>query len=217
MKTIPKTQFLAIRHGQTRWNAEERYMGHADSPLTEIGRNQALAIGHRMKTYQFDALISSDLGRARETAAIIADCTGHRVKTDSRLRERNFGVLEGLAVPEIKARYAEVFDKLNINDPDFIIPMGESHRQHYQRNADFIDEWLNQKPGSTVAMVVHGGVLDSIFRYITRLPLAHPRCFIAHNASLSIFVHGLFYGTTRWVIDTWNDGGHLNSAGCYPV
>jgi probable phosphoglycerate mutase len=88
-----------------------------------------------MKAFEFNSLISSDLGRAQETASIIANYIGHVVETDSRIREINCGVLEGLTVPEIKAKHSEILEKLNDNDPDYMIPMGENHRQHYQRNA----------------------------------------------------------------------------------
>jgi probable phosphoglycerate mutase len=211
MKTNHKTTLLAIRHGETRWNAEQRFQGHEDSPLTEAGRNQVEALGLRMKAFEFNSLISSDLGRAQETAAIIARITGHTVETDSRIRERNYGVLEGLTVPEIKARHSETLIKLDENDPDYLIPKGESHRQHYQRNAEFMNELLRQRAGTNIALVIHGGVLDSIFRYVAGLPLNRPRCFTTNNASLSMITHGTFYGTTRWVIETWNDVGHLNA------
>ena len=209
MPTQPELTLLAIRHGETVLNVEKRYQGHGDSPLTETGRNQVSALGRRMEKMVFDTLISSDLGRAQQTASIIADYTGHSVKTDSRLRERNYGVLEGLTVPEIKARHSEVLERLDANDPDYIIPEGESHRQHYQRNIAFFDELLNGRSGEKVAMVVHGGVLDSLFRYVARLPLDQPRCFITANASLTTITHGIFYGTVRWVIETWGDTGHL--------
>jgi len=216
METQPNTTLLAIRHGETRWNAEERYQGHGDSPLTETGRNQVKALGLRMKAFQFNSLISSDLGRAQETATIIAHYTGHTVETDSRIRERNYGVLEGLTVPEIKATHSEILEKLDANDPDYMIPKGENHRQHYQRNASFINDLLHQRAGTNIALIIHGGVLDSIFRCIAGLPLDRPRCFTTNNASLSIFTHGTFYGTTRWVIETWNDVGHLNGMGRNP-
>jgi probable phosphoglycerate mutase len=217
MPTIqPKTTLLAIRHGETVWNEEKRYQGHGDSPLTETGRNQAAALGRRMKKFRFDALISSDLGRAQETASIIADYTGHSLEIDSRLRERNYGVLEGLTVHEIKAGHSKIFNQLNSDDPDYIIPGGESHRQHYQRNVAFIEECLAKRSGATLGLVAHGGVLDSIFRYIARLPLDQPRCFITINASLTIITHGSFYGTTRWVIETWGDIGHLDGIGRHP-
>jgi len=213
MPTQPKTMLLIIRHGETVWNAEHRFQGHGDSPLTEIGRNQVAALGRRMKAINFDTLISSDLGRTRETSSIIAGATGHAVKFDSRLRERNYGVLEGLTVPEIREQHAGVYDQFNTDDPDYILPGGESHRQHYQRNVAFFEELLTGKMGPKVAAVAHGGVLDSIFRYVADIPLDQPRCYITTNASLTIVSHGDFYGTTRWVIETWCDAGHLKGIG----
>jgi probable phosphoglycerate mutase len=166
-----------------------------------------------MAKMEFDALISSDLGRTQETASIIAKHTGHSVKIDSRLRERNYGVLEGLTVPEINARHPEVLERLDTNDPDYIIPEGESHRQHYQRNIAAIEELESDQLPIRVAVVVHGGVLDSLFRYVARLPLNQPRCFITTNASLTIITHGIYYNTKRWVIETWCDTAHLEGIG----
>ena len=209
MPTEPKKTLQIIRHGETEWNAAHRFQGHGDSPLNETGRRQVAALGRRMQAIQFDTLVSSDLGRAQETASIISGCTGHTVQLDSRLRERNYGVLEGLTVPQITEQYGEVLDQFNKDDPEYVLPGGESHRQHYQRNVAFFDEFLSGRFGTNVAAVAHGGVLDSIFRYVARLPLAQPRCFITTNASLTVVSHGAFYGTTRWVIETWCDASHL--------
>lgn len=210
MPNQAKTTLLVIRHGETVWNSEQRFQGHGDSALTEGGRKQVIALGRRMQEFNFDTLISSDLGRTRETAAIIAGFTTHPVKLDSRLRERNYGVLEGLTVPEIKAGHSEVYNRFNTDDPDYIIPGGESHRQHYQRNVAFFEESLTGRFGAKIAVVAHGGVLDSIFRYVAGLSLEQPRCYITTNASLTIVSHGSFFGTTRWVIESWCDVGHLN-------
>ena len=213
MPTQPTLTLLAIRHGETVLNAAQRYQGHSDSPLTETGRNQVSALGRRLAKMEIDTLVSSDLGRTQETASIIAGFTGHSIETDSRLRERNYGVLEGLTVPEINARHSEVLERLDANDPDYIIPDGESHRQHYQRNIAAIDELKAGNSGSKVALVVHGGVLDSLFRYVAGLQLNQPRCFITINASLTIISCGIFYGTRRWVIETWGDTAHLAGIG----
>jgi len=215
MSTHPKLTLLAIRHGETELNVAKRYQGHSDSPLTENGRKQVSSLGRRMEKMKFDTLISSDLGRTQETAAIIAEYTGHSIKTDSRLRERNYGVLEGLTVADIKAGHSEVLERLDANDPDYIIPGGESLRQHYQRNVAVFEELQSGISDGRVALVVHGGVLDSLFRYVARLPLDQPRCFITPNASLTIITHGIFYSTLRWVIETWGDTGHLEGTGQY--
>jgi probable phosphoglycerate mutase len=138
------------------------------------------------------------------------------VAVDPRLRERHYGVLEGLSLPEIKAAHAGVLAQFNADDPDYVIPGGESHRMHYERNVAWLEEVMTAKAGNTVAIVVHGGVLDSLFRYVSRRPLDQPRCYVTTNASLSVFVHGNFYGTPRWVIQTWGDAGHLDGIGHYP-
>lgn len=212
MPTQPKTTLLIIRHGETVWNAEHRFQGHGDSPLTETGRKQVTALGRRMESIDFDTLISSDLGRTRETASIIAGFTRHAIEYDSRLRERNYGVLEGLTVPEIREQHSAVYDQFNTDDPDYILPGGESHRQHYQRNVAFFEEFLTGRFGTRVAAVAHGGVLDSVFRYVADIGLDRPRCYITTNASLTIVSHGTFFGTDRWVIETWCDAGHLNGS-----
>ena len=209
MPTQSKITLLVIRHGETVWNSEQRFQGHGDSPLTETGRNQIAALGRRMEEIKFDTLISSDLGRTQETATIICGFTGHAVELDSRLRERNYGVFEGLTVPEIRASHSDGFDQFKADDPDYIVPGGESHRQHYQRNVALLEELLTGRFGVRVAVVAHGGVLDSIFRYVAGLPLEQPRCYITTNASLTIVSHGNFYGTSRAVIETWCDTSHL--------
>ena len=207
---LPRTTtFLVIRHGETRWNAEKRVQGHGDSPLTETGRNQVHSLARRLKEIPFDALIASDLGRTQETAAIIADATGHRIQTDRRLRERNYGVLEGLTEPEITDRFPKVLSRWRTNDPNYVIPQGESYRQHYIRCIESVEAMAGRQPGATVAVVAHGGVLDTIFRFVTRLGHSAPRCFTTANASLNTISHGLFYNTRRWVIETWGDVAHI--------
>ena len=202
---------MIIRHGETEWNHAMRFQGHGDSPLTARGRAQARAIGKRLAPMSIDCLISSDLGRARETAGIIAQATGHAVQPEGRLRERHYGVLEGLNIKEILAQHPDVYRQLITEDPDFEIPRGESHRQHYQRNIGVLEDWSHQPPGTRAALVTHGGVLDNFFRYVAHLDLHQPRCVLPANASLSIIQYGLFYGSPRWVIKTWGDTAHLES------
>ncbi|MFZ7127791.1 MAG: histidine phosphatase family protein [Desulfobacterales bacterium] len=210
-----QTRLIVLRHGETVWNAEERFQGHGDSPLTETGRRQAAALGRRVREIGVDVLIASDLGRTRQTAAYISEATGHRIRTDKRLRERNYGVLEGLTLPEIQEGFPTALARLRGDDPEYVIPGGESHRQHYERNVDFIRSAVADHPGVRIALVAHGGVLDSLFRFVARLPLNHPRCFTTANASLSVFVYGQFYGSRRWVIETWCDIGHLDGIGFF--
>ena len=186
-----------------------RFQGYGDSPLTARGRAQARAIGRRLTPMSIDRLISSDLGRAMETARIIAGHTGHALEVDSALRERNYGALEGLTVSEIKAGHPQAFKRLLAGDSDYVIPGGESRQQQFDRNIAFFNSFLKENHGVTAALVVHGGVLDSLFRFVTGLPLNQPPCFVTVNSSLSIIAHGSYFFAPRWVIQTWGDVGHL--------
>ncbi|MEQ4531375.1 MAG: histidine phosphatase family protein, partial [Mixta sp.] len=87
-------QVYLVRHGETVWNAARRIQGQSDSALTEKGEQQARQVGERARTLGITHVISSDLGRTRRTAEIIADACGCSVKLDPRLRELNMGVLE---------------------------------------------------------------------------------------------------------------------------
>ncbi len=95
---------LLTRHGQSAWNAEGRWQGQADPPLSKLGRAQARAAGALVGS--FDAVIASDLDRASSTAQIIAEDTGiGPVLVDPRLRERDAGEFQGLTRPEIEERF----------------------------------------------------------------------------------------------------------------
>jgi probable phosphoglycerate mutase len=213
MNTTPTTTLMIIRHGETEWNRDLRFQGHGDSPLTETGRTQAQALARRLAGAPIDRLISSDLGRACETAGYLAAATGLEIHTDARLRERHYGPFEGLTIPEIKASHPEAYARFQTDDPDYVLPGGESHRQHYQRNVDFLEDFVRRQPDTTAALVAHGGVLDSVFRFLAKMPLDQPRCYLVLNTSLTVVKFGLFYGTIRWVMETWGDVSHLEGIG----
>lgn len=215
MQSTAATTLMIIRHGETEWNRDLRFQGHGDSPLTEIGRTQAQALARRLAGAPIDRLISSDLGRARETAGYLAAATGLDVHTDARLRERHYGPFEGLTIAEIETSHPEVYDRFQTDDPEYVLPGGESQRQHYQRNVDFLEAYVKNRPGTTAALVAHGGVLDSVFRFLANMPLDQPRCYLVPNTGLTVVKFGLFYGTIRWVMKTWGDVSHLEGIGAF--
>lgn len=87
-------QVYLVRHGETQWNAERRIQGQSDSPLTAKGEQQAMQVGERARSLSITHIISSDLGRTKRTAEIIAQACGCDITFDSRLRELDMGVLE---------------------------------------------------------------------------------------------------------------------------
>ncbi len=98
------TSLLLVRHSQSEWNAVGRWQGHADPPLTDLGRNNAILAGRSKHLKTFDALISSPLERALDTAEIFADAIGLRtVLSDEDLMERDAGPWQGLTRNEIEA------------------------------------------------------------------------------------------------------------------
>ena len=199
------TRFIAIRHGETQWNVEARIQGHGDSPLTAAGTEQAEAIARRLADEKFDVLVSSDLGRAAETARRIGERCGVPIVLDARLRERNFGVGEGLSYDEIGARYPGVFSRTSETDPDCTTPDGESRRAFYERVTAAFAELAREHQGRRVAVVCHGGVLSSIHRFIHGIPIAMPHKVATTNASYNAFAS--HSGT--WTLEAWDDTAHL--------
>src|SRR5438094_10447125 len=102
---MKKTQVIIVRHGQTQWNLKLIRQGHLDSPLTEKGMAQAKALAQRLAQEKFSALYSSDLGRAGQTAEMIAGVTGPEIVTDARLRESNLAACQRPNADEIKQKF----------------------------------------------------------------------------------------------------------------
>lgn len=179
--------------------------GHQDSPLSETGWRQARQLGQRMANVAFSVLYSSDLGRAQETARSVADVTGHEIAIDDRLRERHFGVFEGLTAGEIEARYPAEYACFKSHDPAYVVPGGESAQQFRERSIACLQELAERHAGDTIAVVTHGLVLDIAYRAAHAIALGEPRPVPLLNASLNIF----HYGGQRWHCESWGDVGHL--------
>jgi broad specificity phosphatase PhoE len=105
------TRLIIWRHGQTSWNATDRIQGHRDIDLDEVGRGQAAAAAAAIAACQPDAIVSSDLRRAMDTAAPLAAATGLPVRTDPRLRERYLGELQGLTGAQASAGWPDVTER----------------------------------------------------------------------------------------------------------
>jgi 2,3-bisphosphoglycerate-dependent phosphoglycerate mutase len=199
------TRFIVVRHGETQWNVESRIQGHGDSPLTADGVAQAEAIAERLAEERFDVLIASDLGRARQTAERIARRCGHRVVADPRLRERCFGVGEGLTYGELDVQWPDVFSRVRETDPDFVIPGGESRRQFHERVRDAFHALAMEHDARRVAVVAHGGVLAALYRLIHGIPVAKPHPIPIVNASYN----ALAFEAGAWSMEAWDDVAHL--------
>ncbi len=149
------TRLLIARHGRTEWNAMRRVQGQFDAPLDERGRAQARALAPRLAAGEPLAIVSSDLSRAADTAACLAELTGLEVRTDARLRERCFGQWQGLLDAEIEQRYPERYAEWKLTshvDGFGIEPVEEVAKR---TAAAFLDA-AELAPGGTVAVFGHG-------------------------------------------------------------
>ncbi len=199
------TSILLIRHGETAWNRSGRVQGWRDSPLSDFGVVQAQALAARLAGDRIDRLISSDLGRARETAAPIASRLGISIDLDPGLRERNYGIFEGRTYGEIERDDPEAYGFLVRRDPAYVIPQGESDAAFGIRVIRALERIATAYPGSHLAVVTHGGVLGVLYRHATQLASAAHRDYSLANASVNL----VRFGSGRWVIERWGDVAHL--------
>ncbi len=195
---------LWIRHGETAWNTEKRFQGHLDIPLNDTGHRQASLLAARLATEYASGhaarpavrahvshLYSSDLSRAAQTAGHIGTALDLRLNTLPGLRERNYGDLAGLTGDEMAAQFPSVYKGLSERQPDAELPGGESLRQFYERIIASARELVARHQGETICVVVHGGVLDCIYRQALGIALPQPRAWLLANASINIVDHGV--------------------------
>ncbi len=199
------TRVILVRHGETAWNRERRMQGQTDTPLSDEGRAQARALGVRLAGGRFAALYSSDLARAMDTARCVAETTGHDIAADARLRERAFGIFEGLTAAEIAARYPDELGRFHSRDPDYVVPSGESARVFHARCLGCLVEIAGRHAGEDVVVVTHGLVLDAVYRAAHAMPFEVPRTVPLLNASLNVFLRR----DGAWRMESWGDVAHL--------
>jgi len=160
MSDKPWTKIYVVRHGQTEWNASGRWQGWLDSDLTDIGRQQAVDAGQKLKTSGAIALYSSDAGRALATARIIGEALNLQPIAEQGLRERFYGEYEGLTSEEIDQRFPNTRYLAGRDKRDTWRPIGgESLVEVGARVMTTFRLIAGQHPGEAVIAVTHAGVL----------------------------------------------------------
>ncbi|HSG42678.1 MAG TPA: histidine phosphatase family protein [Anaerolineales bacterium] len=150
------TKLCFVRHGQTDWNLEGRYQGQSDVPLNENGLKQAQSLIDTLNGHTFDAIYSSDLMRAKQTAQPIADKLGISMQIEPRLREINQGEWEGVLVDDIRARYAEIWSQRTVDPANVRPPGGETVREVATRVYAALDDISRLFPMEQLLITSHG-------------------------------------------------------------
>jgi len=206
------TRIILIRHGETDWNAEGRIQGHLQIPLNRRGRAQAEALGTYLEDTKLDAIYSSDLLRALQTAWAIARRSGHSIREEVRLREWDLGVLAGLhrrQAEHDQPRAAKIRRDHLVDEP---IPGGESMRQRYERVTRVVADIAARHRGESVLVVSHGGPLGDCYRRATGIGIEERTKIDLFNASINeIRIDG-----DDWVLESWGQIGHLAVIGSLP-
>jgi 2,3-bisphosphoglycerate-dependent phosphoglycerate mutase len=201
------TRIVAVRHGETVWNAEMRMQGQLDTALSERGRRQASRAAAALADEGIEAIVSSDLARAYDTASAAARVVGLAVATDRGLRERSFGIFQGYTYAEIDARWPDDAARWRRHDPAFAPEGGETLVEFNARAVAAVTAIAEQARGRSILVVTHGGVLDCLYRAASGLGLDAPRSWELGNAA----INRLLFTGERFTLVGWSDTSHLES------
>ncbi|HAG52514.1 MAG TPA: hypothetical protein DCL21_01885, partial [Alphaproteobacteria bacterium] len=167
-------KLLLFRHGETNWNVKQRFQGHTNIPLNLTGLAQAFELSQKIESEKIDLMVSSDLSRALQTARVVMKKRPDEIPMvlSKKLRESNFGVIEGSKFSDSQAKYDNIFkiwdDPSHEKTFDVSIPDGETPRQVINRFLECLDESINSYPNvKTIAISTHGGVMRQVYKYLT--------------------------------------------------
>jgi probable phosphoglycerate mutase len=179
-------ELIIVRHGQSEGNRDRVFTGHGPSPLTERGREEARCVATRIAASPVDALFSSDLPRAVQTAEPIAELTGVPIVQDSALREKNFGDLTGMSFSELEAKHPDVWRGLLARDTRFQPPGGESHAMCRERVSGFLSRLFESRTSGRVVLVSHGVAINHLLFSLMNAPIdvSPPMVFQIDNCSI---------------------------------
>ncbi len=160
--TPSTTRIGLLRHGITIWNEEKRIQGSMDSPLSDHGKEMIKAWAKQLMTEDWDRIIASDLGRVRETVALLNAALKLPLFFDSRLREMHWGKWEGLSVKDVYNREAILVEKMVQAGWEFRPPEGESRKEALIRAKSGISEAARRWPGQKILVVCHLGIIKCL-------------------------------------------------------
>jgi len=202
------TRIIAIRHGETAWNVDNRIQGHLNIGLNKVGLWQASQVAQALRDEPIDAIYASDLLRAWQTAQAIAETTHGQIQAHLGLRERGFGKFEGLTYAEIEAAWPDMSRQWRKREANWAPPNGESLEAVRERVHTTVHNLAAKHIGGQIVLVAHGGVLDMLYRLATGQSLQAPRAWELGNAA----INRLLWTPDGITLVGWADTNHLDQA-----
>lgn len=200
------TKVIFIRHGQTSWNKEKKYQGHSDISLNENGLRQAELVGKRLAEEKINAIYSSDLLRACQTAECIAQYHALPIIAKQGFREINFGVWEGLTYQEIMEVWPAILTTMYSQPGETCPPQGESFNRVRQRVIRSLQHCITKHQDETIVIVSHGGTMRMIL--CAALGLDLDKMWLIRQDSTAINI--IEYFESKVVVSLVNDTCHIN-------
>lgn len=200
----PRLVYL-IRHAETKWNADGRFQGQADTVLSELGRRQAAALGVRLAALSPLSIYTSDLTRARETAELAASVAGLTAVPDPSFREVDVGSWQGLTFNEVRESMPESFAEWVSGRSGFRFPQGETYEEAAARAMERLEALAAAQDGGRFAVVSHGGVLRAMVYSVLGMDDNHRGRMTLTNTGISA-IEGK---PRRWRVVLLNDTCHL--------
>ncbi len=192
-----------VRHANTVYNTKRKWQGRIDLPIDEVGRWQAQRLALRFASAQVDAIYSSPLKRAVQTAEEIAKVHGMEVEVLEDLIESDLSLWEGLPADEVKVKFKREYEEWAKN-PDVEIEGIENFRSVYERTRRAL-EYIHSRGGEDVVVVTHAIVIRAAVCHVMKMPLTSFREFVVHNASVSV----ILVKDGWWRLLSLNDTSHL--------
>ena len=202
------TEIIIIRHGETEWNKTGRFQGHSDVPLSAEGRTQAAALGKNLAVDHVDMIYASDLTRAMETAAPLAQRFGLEVISDPQLRELNFGAWEGRNFNDVNAENPNAMKNFYTDPEQADIPESEPFPEFQRRIAGRVREIVAQERGKRIVIVSHGASIRILLADLLSMPIRS----IWHLSQLNTAVNKIRFEDDGFAVVTlMNDTSHLRA------
>jgi broad specificity phosphatase PhoE len=194
-----------VRHGRTVWNKEQIFRGHRDVPLDEVGKDQARLAASRLRNEPIDAIYSSPLSRAYQTAEAIAQPHGLDVRVDERFTDLHFGIWEGKRRSDVAQQYPDLYDQW-LHEPHRVaFPGGDTLDVVAARALQALGTLVNRHPGGTIAIVSHRVVLKVVICSLLGLDTSHFWNIRQDATAVNCFD----LEDSRWIATLVNDVCHL--------